>query len=273
MATFVDERSDEPVQLNEGEELATFEPQGQIEATQEVEQEIQQPQEEIPDKYRNKDIKEIIRMHQEAEKLLGKHSQEVGELRRTVDDFIKTQLQEKQQNKDSPTRLDISDDDFFVSPTEAVQKSIESHPAIQEARFAAANLKKQEALATLKNRHPDYEAVVADRGFAEWVQSSNIRKQLLIRADQQFDVEAADELFTLWKEKQQAVKATVEANRQANKNAVKQASVGTFSASAEPKSRKIYRRQDIVNLMMKDPVRYEALQDEIMRAYSEGRVR
>ena len=35
-------------------------------------------------------------MHQEAEKLLGKQSSEVGELRKVVDDHIQTQLAQQQ---------------------------------------------------------------------------------------------------------------------------------------------------------------------------------
>ena len=43
--------------------------------------------------------------------------------------------------------------------------------------------------------------------------------------------------------------------------------------SAEPPSRKIYKRSDIVNLMIKDPERYKANVDEFDRAYREGRVK
>lgn len=271
MAEFVDEQGSKEIELNEGEELGTFEPQAMDDSPQRVatqEQGEAQEVEDIPDKYRGKSIKDIVRMHQEAEKLLGKHSQEVGELRRTVDDFIKSQLVEKQ----SPV-VDVNEDDFFSSPKEAISKTIENHPDVRAAREIAGNLKRQEAIATLKNKHPDYNDIVADQSFIEWVKGSKIRTQLLIDADQKFDTDAADELLTTWKERQQSLAQTVAANKQATKNAVRQASVGSVQGSSEPRSRKIYRRQDIVNLMMKDPSRYEALQDEIMLAYAEGRVR
>jgi hypothetical protein len=38
-------------------------------------------------------------------------------------------------------------------------------------------------------------------------------------------------------------------------------------------SRKIYRRADLIKLKMTDPDRYMALQDEIMSAYADGRVK
>ena len=51
-----------------------------------------EPQDDIPEKYQGKSTAEIVRMHQEAEKLLGKQSGEVGELRSVVDSYIQTQL-------------------------------------------------------------------------------------------------------------------------------------------------------------------------------------
>jgi hypothetical protein len=37
--------------------------------------------------------------------------------------------------------------------------------------------------------------------------------------------------------------------------------------------KKIYRRADLIRLKMTDPNRYDALSDEIMAAYQEGRVK
>ena len=38
-------------------------------------------------------------------------------------------------------------------------------------------------------------------------------------------------------------------------------------------SRKVFRRADLIKLKMTDPARYDAMSDEIMAAYAEGRVR
>jgi hypothetical protein len=92
MAKFIDERDDETLQ--EGEEFSepTLEPEEAEETVTE---------DELPDKYQGKDIKEVVRMHQEAEKLLGRQSSEVGELRKIVDDFVKTQLAKEEQAHNS----------------------------------------------------------------------------------------------------------------------------------------------------------------------------
>ena len=37
--------------------------------------------------------------------------------------------------------------------------------------------------------------------------------------------------------------------------------------------KRVYRRADLIRLKMQDPARYDALSDEIMAAYAEGRVK
>ena len=39
---------------------------------------------EVPPKYKGKSVEDVIKMHQEAEKLIGRLSGEVGQLRKTV---------------------------------------------------------------------------------------------------------------------------------------------------------------------------------------------
>ncbi len=109
--------------------------------------------------------------------------------------------------------------------------------------------------------------------FAEWIQGSKIRTQLFVQADQQYDHAAADELFSLWKERQGVVQQTAQAEKEGRQQAVKAASTGNARGNPDSQHRKIYRRADIIKLMKTDPERYMALSDEIMQAYAEGRVK
>ena len=162
--------------------------------------------EDIPDKYQGKDVKDIVAMHQNAEKLLGKQSQEVGELRKVVDDFIRAQtVTQQQQQAPAPVEEDFDDLDFFENPKEAISKMLENHPSVKQSREATARLAQQETVAKLKSQHPDFQNIVADKGFIEWVGKSKVRTQLLRNADA-FDYDSADELFSLWKERQSMVK-------------------------------------------------------------------
>jgi hypothetical protein len=59
-----------------------------------------------------------------------------------------------------------------------------------------------------------------------------------------------------------------EATRKQNLKAV-----GVDVGGSGESSKRVYRRADLIRLKMQDPTRYEALSDEIMQAYSEGRVK
>lgn len=263
MAKFIDQRNDEDEE--EFDSLEAQDTQDEAPSEPPVEE-----AEEIPEKYRGKELKDIVRMHQEAEKLLGRQSQEVGELRRTFDEYIKTQLAQQEKAHTSTATEEV---DFFEDPKKAVDYAISQHPKIKEAETVSQQLKRSEALARLKAEHPDYETIIADDKFGEWVGKSKFRVELLQRADKQFDFDAADELLSSWKERQSVVTETKKLEEKSRKDSVKKASTGNTRGSADAPSRKVYRRADIIKLMQTDPERYIQLAPEIRQAYAEGRVK
>ena len=259
MAGFIEESTEEVKQ----DEVAAEAQEQEVQA-QAVEQE-----EALPEKYKGKSAKEIAQMHMEAEKLIGRQGSEVGELRRIVDDYIRAQAATKQQLQAAP----IEDDEFFASPSQSVDKAISNHPKIKQAEFLAAEMVRSRALAALQATHPDYMQVVSDDGFKNWVSSSKVRQELLVRADQQYDYDAANELLSLYKERKSAAVETVKAEKEVRKQAVKAATTTVSSGSDEAPSKKVYKRADIIRLMQTDPDKYDMMQPEIMAAYREGRVR
>ena len=232
----------------------------------EPEETTEEPEEDIPEKYQNKSVQEIARMHQEAEKLLGRQSSEVGELRKVVDSYIQTQLSPKAPQEE------VEEVDFFDDPRKAVSQAIENHPKIKQAEEVQNNYRRQTAMSEIQAKHPDMREIVQDPAFADWIQGSKIRTQLYQHADQGFDADAADELLTNWKERKGIVDQTVALEKQERKAAVKKASTGSSRGTGET-SRKIYRRTDLIKLMQTDPDRYEANSEEILRAYKENRVK
>jgi hypothetical protein len=264
MATFIDEGYEEP---QDDEEFSSIEDEeGQDNPEQEPEQDNE---DDIPEKYKNKSVKDIVRMHQEAERAIGKQGSEVGELRRIVDDFVKAQtVTQKQQAPEVEEEVD-----FFTDPDKAIARAIEKHPKVREAEQLSAQMKKAEALANLKSAHPDFTEVVNNGSFAEWVNKSKVRQELFSRADRNYDFDAANELISTWKERKQVVDQSVAVEKVQRKQAVKSASTGSTKGSGETASKKTYRRADIIELMRTNPDRYQQLSDEIMQAYSEGRVK
>jgi hypothetical protein len=263
-AQLVDERQEEE---GNNETVDTLDTEDTVESPEE---EVAQEEPSVPEKYQNKSLQEVVQMHQEAEKLLGKQSSEVGELRKVVDDHIQTQLTQQQ----APVQQQEEDDtDFFVDPQAAVSRAIENHPSIREANQVTQNYKKQTALSQLQNKHPDMNTIIQDANFAEWIKGSKIRTQLFVQADQQYDYDAADELFSLWKERASVAEQTVAVEKQARKQQVKSASTGNARGTGQGSRKKVYRRADIIKLMKTDPDRYAALSEEIFQAYADGRVK
>lgn len=226
------------------------------------------PENDLPEKYKGKSVKDIIAMHQEAEKLIGKQGSEVGELRKVVDDFIKTQTSKDLKTKEEEQ---IDDLDFFADPKSTIERAIDNHPSVKEAKAASKELRRVETLTRIEKEFPDVAEIVQDEQFAEWIKGSKVRTELFVKAETDFDYDAAKELLSTWKEKKELSKRAVETSKADRELQLKAADVSTPNAS-ESVSKKKYRRSDIIKLMQTDPDRYDALAEEIMLAYREGRV-
>lgn len=225
---------------------------------------------EVPEKYKGKNFEDIVKMHQEAEKLIGRQAQEVGEVRRLADDLIKQQLSGKQQQA-QPVE-ETKDIDFFEDPQLAVQKAVASHPDVLAAKQASTQFKQMQTQSMLNRKHPDFAEVVRDGEFIEWVKQSPMRLNMYAMADSQYDFTAADELLSTFKQIRTAkTTQTQDAGKQARQQNLRAAAVDVGGTGES--SKKVYRRADLIRLRMTDPSRYEALQDEIMSAYADGRVK
>lgn len=274
MADIIEEVEDEVIEIP-ARELAidsdavetTLEKELQPVKEKVVKQPVEETIEDTPEKYRGKSAKEVIEMHQAAEKLIGKQGSEVGELRRVVDDFIQTQTLKEAQT----TETEVAPEDFYDNPAKNVKREIDNHPAIKEAKQAALEMKRSSTLTRLNAEYPELESTVQDPAFAEWIKSSKVRSELYNRAEVHFDYDAAKELLGNWTDKQERITKVEKSSKIDKDNQLKAASVGS-EGNNEPVSKKKYRRSDIIKLMQTDPDKYDALSDEIMAAYQEGRV-
>jgi hypothetical protein len=257
---------------------------GELEAVESLEQQqttnepvnsVQQ-EDNIPEKYRGKSVNDIVKMHQEAEKLIGRQAQEVGEVRKLADDLLKQQLSQRQSQLNTPEQQKQQQQpqevDFFEDPNAAIKQAVSNHPDVLAAKQAAAQFKALQAKSALEKKHPDFAQVVQDGEFIEWVKGSPLRLNLYAMANSGYDFTAADELLSTFKQiRTVKTQQTQEAGQQVRKQNLKAAAVDTGGTGES--SKKVYRRADLIRLRMTDPNRYDALQDEIMAAYAEGRVR
>ena len=234
----------------------------------EIEEQKIEQKPELPEKYREKSLDEIVKMHQEAEKLIGKQAQEVGEVRKLADELIKQNLGSRQQQ----TRQEEPEVDFFENPQKAVQRTVDNHPDILAARQVTLEMKRSQIQQRLAQEHPDFGEIAKEQDFANWVKSSPIRIKIFEQADSGYDFDSANELLSTYKQlrsvKQKQTSDDGEITRKQNLKAV-----GVDVGGSGESSKKVYRRADLIRLKMQDPNRYDALSDEIMAAYAEGRVR
>ena len=222
---------------------------------------------ELPEKYRAKSLEEVVRMHQEAEKLIGKQAQEVGEVRKLADELLKQNLSSKQQQTQDEPEVD-----FFENPQKAVQATIDRHPDVLAARQAGLDFKRMQIQQKLTAEHPDYSQVVNDSEFQNWVKSSPVRLGLYAKADGEFDYDSANELLSTYKELRGVKAKQSEQASDASRTKSMKAAQVDVGGSGES-SKRVYRRADLIRLKMTDPARYEALNEEILTAYREGRVK
>jgi len=247
-----------------------------------TEEMVGQPEEianevEMPEKYKNKSLDEIVRMHQEAEKLIGRQAQEVGEVRKLADSLLKQQLEAKHDRQPEQAQ----EIDWFEDPQKAINQALESNPVLKQLQEQQAIQAQRAALDVIEKTHPDFVSVAQSEDFQQWVAGSKVRQRLYNDANN-YDADSALELLNNYKslrglqqQKEETSKAADEAlkktDSEGRSKALKAAAVqqGGTGETGKP----VYRRADLIRLRMQDPNRYESMADEILNAYAEGRVR
>ena len=244
------------------------------------EAQVQQAVEDLPEKFKGKEMKDVVEMYTNLEKELGRKGQEVGELRKLTDQILQSQFANKQ---DTPTEPEEKPD-FFDDPERAVKNLVQKEIApLREEKEKSSQMEFQD---NLQNNFPDYEQILSSAEFADWVQSSPYRLKMYQDADN-WNWDAANELLSNYKMSHKPAepqspeldlpdisekKVELTPEQKAKRNAdLKAASVEKGSTGET--TRKVFRRSDLVRLLATDPDRYYDLEPEIRKAYREGRVR
>lgn len=247
-------------------------PAGQPEAKPAQESAKESPAEDdIPQKFRGKSLKDVVHAYQQLEQVVGRQAGELGELRRTHDEFIRSTLEARkaQQTQNQPS--EDEDSKFFLEPKKAVEELVAKHPAIQALYAQQAEAARMRAQQELAAKHPDWKEVVMSPDFASFVQSNSVYQKMLVQADREYDTAMADFVLSQFKEASRKAAAAATATRQA---AVAAGTVPASGATAGTTGGKpVYSRAALIRKMQTDPEWYAANADEILAAYTEGRVR
>jgi hypothetical protein len=153
--------------------------------------------------------------YKDLEKHNSYQAQTLGQQRKIIDDFILNPTSQSEPVVKEPS-VDITPEDFYDNPAEAVQKAVDAHPAIIEARTLVNDTKKrnlENAVQVFQNRHPDYQEISAASNFRDWVGQVPMRQELYARGND-YDLSAADALFSLYKAEKGLAQVTSQATQQ-----------------------------------------------------------
>ena len=273
----VDEATETNEPITDQTEISTQETES-VEVQNEA---TQQPELENSEKYAGKTMDDVIKMQLEAEQLMSRQSGELGDAKaelREQKQLVKALLDAQRNAEETTPNIEEAVDfeqDFYSDPADAVNKAIENHPELIEARKERQIQQQQHQVSVLEKAYPDWQDRVATKEFQDWVASSEIRTEMFRKADSDYRPDYAIELFDMF-DKVNMIDKTKEVQKQETAKrdkALKATSTETRSTSDSIGGKKVYRRSDLINLQVTDPSRYASLADEIQSAYAEGRVK
>ncbi len=213
------------------------------------------PVEETPTGLAGKSVEELIEMNKEAQKQISRQGNEIGELRKFTDDYLKKELEKETEEYD----------DYDKEVVQIAEKVANSKVKAIEERMEAEV--RQRRFDEFETAHPDWRKEAENPAFQKWVAESKFRSRMYQEADNH-DFEAADELFNEWEDVSKDVKSMEDEEKASALNAAK---VETSGGSS--KTKRIYSRAELINLKVTDPAKYARHADEIRLAYAENRVK
>ena len=238
---------------------------------EELEAKKEEPKEEftVPKKFEGKSIEDIINSYSELEKEFGRKSNEVGELRKLTDDFIRQQLDNKEEEIND-NKKPLSFDDLVDDPDGSIDKALAQNPRLKQLEDSLLQTSREKERATFESKHPDWKDIVNSDQFQNWISSSKVRSDLFNKANNEYDYEIGGEIFQLYKDTHEIKREDAKTERDK-----KLKDAATESGSSGSISRKIYRRADLMKLRMtaEGRARLDSMQPELELAYKEGRVR
>lgn len=185
--------------------------------------------------------------YKELEKLNSRQAQDLGNYRKLVDDYISSPTPANEpavQEEPQP----ITADDLYDDPNSAINKAVENHPAIRRAKEIEAKLEAEAAakeFTTFQERHNDFQEIVADPTFKNWVFENQTRIALAGAADNG-DLTSADALFSLYKAEKGLTQVKTQTEQaQAVANASLEGAYGGEPAAPEQYSRSEMLEQKI----------------------------
>jgi hypothetical protein len=157
----------------------------------------------IPDKYAGKTMQEVVEMHMNAEKEIGRQANEVGtyrDLLKSMSEASNVQAPQTDTAEEQP--VEVSSDDLWEDPTGAIRSVVQETLRNEIAPLQQSQQEQVQAqqFAQLQHIHPDMEDIGASPDFQAFVEKSPYRLMDAQRWIENRDVDAANRLLSDYKE-------------------------------------------------------------------------
>ena len=227
---------------------------------------------EVPEKYRDKELRDIIEMHRNAEKRMGQLQNELNEFKKLSSQLSKQELgPAPQAQAQSKAKIDV--DSLLDNPEEALNGILANHPVLKQLQEQASQQAVAAKQARFIEKYPNATETVASPHFQEWVNSSPVRQRLYQQADQNYDLDLAGELMDTYHALHSTLKAEADAKRKEDLRTVQGVSSQAKAPQASGKRQMWYKQSQIISIMQSDPAKYQAmLRGDLGKALQEGRI-
>ena len=224
----------------------------------------------IPEKFKGKSTEEIVQSYLELESNYGRRNNEVGSLRKLTDQLLELSTNEKTENK--PQEEPVTVDGLLENPGDSINRAVESNPKLKAIEERLAREDQAKSLAKFEEKFPDWKDTLNTESFQKWVMDSPVRQRMYAEANAKYDYETGAELFEMYDlVKGKAVKEAEQTRNSDARQAVK-SQVTETGGSGEGKPKPKFKRTELIELKLRNPQKYEAMREQIMQAYADGRV-
>jgi len=251
--------------------------------TDELQDEIQEAAEAsqervdtLPERFRGKSAEDIAKSYVELEKMNSRQAQDLGEMRKQVDQLVR----EFEQSKAEPEVEEplVSIDELYASPEQSIEKVVRKviEPTLAEQREEKRQRVLNERIGELDQKYDGWRDVVQGSEFQEWIRETPYRARLAAAADK-FDVDAATDLLEQYydvKRPSQKRRDNDALRQQQLRDAGLETGGAAYSEPAET-----YSRTDLINKRIRakrgdqEAERWlKANYNAIAAAYEDGRV-
>ena len=254
---------------------AVTKPQGEEEAPkEEVKEKSSDPL--AGTKFEGKELNEILDSYNNLQSAYGRMANDLGTQRKLTDQLLDLKRDSDLQGNEQKPLPSVSTSQLLDDPTTA----LDGYLAEREARIRStyderlAQMEAQLQADKFMAKHPDFMETGQSEEFRQWATATPIRSKAATLAAQG-DWDAADALLQEYKLEQEKRPAAADRASEEGIKEAKKVQLESAASEGGSSSGKVYRRAELIELKLRKPHVYEdpAFQAEILKAYSEGRVK